>query len=69
MGEKEKEMANEILAIVSNLDSESEAKEYARLYLKAQKEAVKVSGEEYNFDKVYKLISETDSRFKDRFEE
>ena len=59
-------MANEILGIVSNLSDEDEALEYARLYIKAQKEAVKIAGEEYDFDEaeVYEMIEETDSRFK-----
>ena len=64
-GENELAMANRILGIVSNLADEDEAIEYARLYIKAQKEAVKIAGEEYEFEEkeVYRLIAETDRRF------
>ena len=61
----ELELANEILGIVSNLNDEDDALEYARLYLEAQTAAVKHISDEYEFDmaKVYQLIAETDSRF------
>ena len=57
-------MSVEILGIISNLDDEDDASEYARLYIKAQKEAVKEAGSEYDFDidEVYRLIKETDCR-------
>lgn len=63
--ENELAMSNEILGIVQNLDDVDEAKEYVRLYIKAQKKAVKEAGEEYDFDddEVIRLVSETDSRF------
>lgn len=64
-GENELSIANAILGIVSNLGDEDEAMEYARLYIKAVKEAAEIAGEEYDFDEdeVYRLIADTDSRF------
>lgn len=64
-------ITNEILGIVSNLDDADEAIEYARLYIKAEKEAVKIAGEEYEFDEkeVYRLVAETDARFEEVTEE
>lgn len=66
-GENELSMAVEILRIVSNLDDADEAIEYTRLYMKAQKEALKVAGEEHSFEEkeVFKLIAETDNRFEE----
>ena len=69
-GAIELSMANEILGIVSNLNDEDEAIEYARLYIKAQKEAVKIAGEEYDFEvkEVIRLVAETDERFEEASE-
>ena len=64
-GENELAMANKILGIVANLSDENEAIEFARLYLKAQKEAVKIAGEEYEFGEkeVMRIVAEVDRRF------
>jgi hypothetical protein len=64
--ENELLLCNEILGVISNLEDADEAREYIRLYLKAEKVAAEAAGEEFDFDKdeVWRLVREVDERIK-----
>lgn len=57
-------IANTILGIVQNLEDETEAKEFARLYVKALNCArVAIHNDEIDENEIFEIIGATDARF------